>query len=89
MTKALPPSGITGTFDATTKQAVKDFQQRAGLTVDAIVGPQTRQALPVDPNTPTLSRGASGNSVTALQKGLQKYATSATDPGPVNGLFRS
>ena len=43
--------------------------------------------LPADPNTPTLSRGASGNSVTALQKGLQKYATSATDPGQVNGYF--
>ena len=26
MTKALAPSGITGTFDATTEQAVKDFQ---------------------------------------------------------------
>ena len=87
MTKALPSSDITGSFDATTEQAVKDFKQGAGLTVDGIVGPQTRQALPADPNTPTLSRGASGNSVTALQKGLQKYATSATDPGPVNGYF--
>ena len=41
MTKALPPSVITGTFDTTTEQAVKDFQQGAGLTVDGIVGPQT------------------------------------------------
>ncbi len=87
MTKALPPSDITGSFDATTEQAVKDFQQGAGLTVDGIVGPQTWQALPADPNTPTLSRGASGNSVTALQKGLKKYATPATDPGPVDGDF--
>jgi len=30
MTKALASSGITGTFDATTEQAVKDFQQGAG-----------------------------------------------------------
>ena len=29
----------------------------------------------------------SGNSVTALQKGLKKYGTSATDPGPVDGDF--
>jgi peptidoglycan hydrolase-like protein with peptidoglycan-binding domain len=87
MTKVLTPSSITGSFDATTEQAVKDFQQGAGLTVDGIVGPQTWQALPADPNTPTLSRGASGNSVTALQNGLKKYGTSATDPGPVDGDF--
>ncbi len=87
MTKALSPGNITGTFDSTTEQAVKDFQQGEGLTVDGIVGPATWQALPADPNTPTLARGASGSVVTALQKGLKKYATPATDPGPVDGDF--
>jgi peptidoglycan hydrolase-like protein with peptidoglycan-binding domain len=83
----LAPSNITGTFDATTEQAVKDFQLGAGLTVDGIVGPMTWQALPADPNTPVLSRGASGSVMTALQKGLKKYATPATDPGAVDGDF--
>jgi peptidoglycan hydrolase-like protein with peptidoglycan-binding domain len=87
MTKVLSPANITGTFDSETEQAVKDFQQGAGLTVDGIVGPQTWHALPADPDTPTLSRGASGNSVIALQNGLKKYGTSATDPGPVDGDF--
>ena len=87
MTKALAPAGITGTFDATTEQTVRDFQQGAGLMVDGIVGPQTWQALPADPNTPTLYRGASGVGVTGLQTGLKKYSTSATDPGPVDGDF--
>ena len=41
MTKALVSSDITGSFDVTTEQAVKDFQQGAGLTVDGIVGPVT------------------------------------------------
>src|SRR5258705_5215627 len=68
MMKVLAPGNITGTFDSTTDQAVKDFQQGAGLTVDGIVGPITWQALPADPNTPLLSRGASGSVVTALQK---------------------
>jgi peptidoglycan hydrolase-like protein with peptidoglycan-binding domain len=87
MTKTLAPSNITGTFDATTEQAVKDFQQGAGLTVDGVVGPATWQALPADPNTPVLARGASGSGVTALQQGLKKYSTAATDPGPVDGDF--
>jgi peptidoglycan hydrolase-like protein with peptidoglycan-binding domain len=87
MAKVLAPVNITGTFDPTTQQAVKAFQQDAGLTVDGIVGPMTWQALPADPNTPLLSRGASGSVVTALQKGLKKYATAATDPGAVDGDF--
>ena len=87
MTKVLGPGNITGTFDSTTEQAVKDFQQGAGLTVDGIVGPITWQALPADPNTPLLARGASGSVVTALQKGLKKYSTPATDPGAVDGDF--
>src|SRR4030095_16865597 len=76
MTKALAPSSITGTFDATTQKAVKDFQQGAGLTVDGIVGPQTWQALPADPNTPTFARGAPGEAVTGLQNSLKKDSTS-------------
>jgi peptidoglycan hydrolase-like protein with peptidoglycan-binding domain len=54
---------------------------------DGIVGPVTWQALPADPNTPVLARGASGSVVTALQQGLKKYAIPATDPGPVDGDF--
>jgi peptidoglycan hydrolase-like protein with peptidoglycan-binding domain len=87
MTKELLPSDLTGSFDVTTEQAVKDFQQGAGLTVDAIVGFATWQALPADPDTPVLSRGASGSVVTALQQGLKKYSTPATDPGLVDGDF--
>ncbi|HZO60694.1 MAG TPA: peptidoglycan-binding protein [Solirubrobacterales bacterium] len=36
---------LTGAFDAATADAVKRFQREAGLTVDGIVGPQTRPAL--------------------------------------------
>src|SRR2546430_7204678 len=34
-----------------------------------------------------LALGASGSVVTALQQGLKKYSTPATDPGPVDGDF--
>jgi rare lipoprotein A (peptidoglycan hydrolase) len=36
---------VTGSFDELTEQAVKNFQRGAHLTVDGIVGPQTRPAL--------------------------------------------
>ena len=87
MTKTLGPSNITGTFDVTTELVVKDFQQGAGLVADGIVGPATWQALPADPNTPVLARGATGSVVTALQQGLKKYSIPATHPGPVDGDF--
>jgi peptidoglycan hydrolase-like protein with peptidoglycan-binding domain len=87
MMKTLAPNDITGNFGQTTEQAVKDFQQGAGLAVDGIVGPATWQALPADPDTPVLSRGASGSVVAALQKGLKKYGTPPTDPGAIDGDF--
>src|SRR4029453_5791383 len=87
MTKVLAPDNITGTFDSETEQAVKDFQQRAGLTGGGIGGPKTWKALPADSNTPLSARGASGSVVTALQKGLKKYSTPASDPGAVDGDF--
>jgi peptidoglycan hydrolase-like protein with peptidoglycan-binding domain len=87
MTKVLTVGNITGNFDSTTEDAVKEFQQGAGLTADGIVGPNTWQALPADPNTPPLSRGASGSVVTALQNGLKRFGTPAADPGTVDGDF--
>jgi hypothetical protein len=35
----------TGTFDAATSKAVRQFQQEAGLETDGVVGPQTRPKL--------------------------------------------
>ena len=81
---------ITGTFSTHTVQAVKDFQQSAGLSADGIAGPLTWSALPADPNTPRLTRGAMGPAVTALQKGLKKYSLAPgapTDPGATDGNF--
>jgi peptidoglycan hydrolase-like protein with peptidoglycan-binding domain len=80
---------INGTFAATTEAAVKDFQSGNGLVADGIVGPQTWSKLPADPQTPALSRGGSGNAVSALQKGLKAYAgqNPAADPGAIDGAF--
>jgi len=90
MIKSLDYTQITGAFGAQTVQAVKDFQASAGLTVDGVVGNQTWHALPADPGTKQLSRGATGVTVTALQNGLKRYSSAPgdpTDPGPVDGNF--
>ena len=89
MMKTLDYTRITGTFDAQTEQAVKDFQADKGLLVDGIAGPNTWHALPADPNTPRLAHGASGAAVTALQTALKKFDApgSPTDPGIVDGHF--
>ncbi len=92
MLKLLDYAKITGTFDAPTGQAVKDFQSSKALTADGVAGPQTWGALPADPKTPRLAHGASGPIVTALQQGLKKYSATpgaATDPGSVDGHFGS
>ena len=89
MIKLLDFTQITGTFGPQTVQAVKDFQSGNGLAVDGVAGNLTWQALPADPNTPRLARGATGASVTALQKGLKKFSSPGdpTDPGAVDGHF--
>jgi peptidoglycan hydrolase-like protein with peptidoglycan-binding domain len=87
--KLLTFEHIDGTFSAATETAVKDFQQGNGLIADGVVGTQTWTKLPPDPHTPRLSEGATGNPVSALQKGLKTYAAqnAAADPGPVDGAF--
>lgn len=89
MIKLLDYVGLDGIFGTKTKSAVQSFQQGHNLSVDGIVGPQTWQALPPDPDTPRLSNGSSGSTVSALQQALLTYGGpgSVTDPGPIDGQF--
>jgi peptidoglycan hydrolase-like protein with peptidoglycan-binding domain len=67
--------GASGIFDEATQDAVRRFQQAKGLTVDGIVGSQTRAALPaIGGSTPesATGNGTSRLNIQALQRRLQE-----------------
>lgn len=49
------PAGEQGVFDEATQEAVRQFQQAKGLTVDGIVGQQTLAALPQAGSKPSVT----------------------------------
>src|SRR5260370_37556785 len=70
MTKVLDVSDIDSNFGRKARDAVKSFQPGNNLTPDGVVAPMTWQALPADPNTPSLARWSTAAAVSALHKEL-------------------
>ena len=94
------PINITGTFDASTTQAVRNVQSYFGLSVDGIVGPATFFVFGqgVGPNTTyggpvygsrQLQQGMSGGDVTILQNRLNCFRYASIIGGPATGSFNA
>jgi peptidoglycan hydrolase-like protein with peptidoglycan-binding domain len=80
---------VDGVFGPVTENAVKGFQQGAGLLVDGIVGPQTWAKLPSGAPMPVLHQGSTGAVVSSLQQILSNGASGQwnTSPGAIDGKF--
>lgn len=81
-----PLTKSTGYFGSHTEKAVKQFQENNNLTVDGIVGTQTKAALIayINKNMDFLSRGSKGNEVAYLQEMLKEIGFNNL---PVDGYF--
>jgi N-acetylmuramoyl-L-alanine amidase len=86
----LPAAPGHAVFDDVTDQAVRTFQQRRGLSVDGIVGPETYAALHAarwrlgDRLLSLASRPYAGDDVATLQERLLELGF---DAGRVDGVF--
>jgi peptidoglycan hydrolase-like protein with peptidoglycan-binding domain len=82
------PGAADGQFGPKTAAAVKAFQSAKGLVADGVVGPKTWARLTATSSsggaTPTLKQGATGASVTNLQKRLAQHGF---NPGAADGQF--
>lgn len=82
------PGPVDGLYGPLTEAAVKRVQYNSGLSVDGIVGPQTRRVLKTE--TPPLAPGAGygqpggSKQVRAIQRRLRALGHR---PGPVDGLY--
>ncbi|MDE6583601.1 MAG: peptidoglycan-binding protein, partial [Clostridia bacterium] len=75
---------VDGAFGRNTENAVRQFQENNGLSVDGIVGPNTWKTLLVLPTYPTLRQGSRGAYVQFMQALLE---SNLVPVGGIDGIF--
>jgi peptidoglycan hydrolase-like protein with peptidoglycan-binding domain len=80
---------VDGDFGPATQEAVKQFQQSAGLPVTGVVDDATWDALPSGTPMPVLQQGSQGDVVRSLQTILTKGAFGlwGVTPDGIDGIF--
>jgi peptidoglycan hydrolase-like protein with peptidoglycan-binding domain len=92
------PIPVTGTYDAATRQAVRNVEAFFGLAVDGVAGPDVYFAFGqgVGPHVTyggppygsrTLAPGSRGGDVVVLQNRLNVFRYSSLTGGPADGVF--
>lgn len=80
------PAGEQGVFDEATQEAVRQFQQAKGLTVDGIVGQQTLAALPQAGSKPSVTDDSKpvilNNSKSSFTEETKPAVTDTSKPSP-------
>lgn len=79
--------GADGVFGSGTEAAVKDYQQRRGLTVNGVADTPTATLLRMLPATPLLAKGAHSAAVTTMQQ--QLIAVGVAVRGGADGWYGS
>jgi peptidoglycan hydrolase-like protein with peptidoglycan-binding domain/DNA invertase Pin-like site-specific DNA recombinase len=84
----LRPGPVDGLYGARTAAAVERLQRDSGLTVDGIVGPQTRRVLTAEalPLVPGAGYGQPGGS-RQVREVQRKLRALGQRPGPVDGIY--
>jgi peptidoglycan hydrolase-like protein with peptidoglycan-binding domain/DNA invertase Pin-like site-specific DNA recombinase len=84
----LRPGPVDGLYGPRTAAAVERLQRDSGLTVDGIVGPQTRRVLKAEapPLVPGAGYGQPGGS-RQVREVQRKLRALGQRPGPVDGIY--
>jgi peptidoglycan hydrolase-like protein with peptidoglycan-binding domain/DNA invertase Pin-like site-specific DNA recombinase len=84
------PGPIDGLYGPLTQAAVERFQRQQGLSVDGIVGAQTRHSLRYSGTARALTRAAglvSHGGVRQVRRLQRQLRAAGQHPGPIDGLY--